>query len=411
MDLFEYQGKQLFAVGGIPVTRSQLAKTAEAAIEAGAEVGFPLAVKAQVLTGGRGRAGGVKLAHDERELLGAVRSIIGMTIKGKRVDAVLLEKAIPIAREYYLAITLDRPAKRPLLMFSTQGGIDIEQVARKDPAALRRVHIDPLLGLQDYQIRDLAIWVGLTGDEQRAFAAVLHALWRLYLDKDATLIEINPLVRIEGNPAALSAAQGERRRRGRATDWPDDVPVLFVALDAKVTIDNNALFRHPEFKRMQGVDDIRERRAREAGFAYVALDGDIGVLGNGAGLVMSILDLIHDAGGKAANFLDVGGGAREAQIAAALDIVLSDGRVEVLLVTIFGGITRCDEVARGLLVALEHSGTRLPVVARLTGTNAKEGQRILADAEVSNLHAAGSIAEAVKKAVAVVAAQRETLGK
>jgi len=408
VDLFEYQGKQLFALGGIPVTHSQLAKSPEAAVEAAAAIGYPLAVKAQVLTGGRGRAGGVKLVRDDRELLGAARAIIGMTIKGRRVDAVLLEKAVPIAHEYYLALTLDRSAKRPLLMFSTKGGMDIEQVARQDPDALRKLHIDPLLGLQEYQIRELALWAGFAADEQRAFAAVLRAAWRLYLDKDATLLEINPLVRVAGAPPP--APEGGRRRR--ASDWPEGVPVLFVALDAKLTIDNNALFRHPEFKRLQGVDDIRERRAREAGFAYVSLDGDIGVLGNGAGLVMSLLDLIAAEGGKAANFLDVGGGAREAQIAAALDIILSDDRVEVLLVTIFGGITRCDEVARGLLIALEHSGTRLPVVARLTGTNAEEGQKILAQAQVPNLHVADSIVAAVRQAVDIAAAQSpRTVGR
>ena len=349
MDLFEYQGKQLLATAGLAVPRSRLAYSVAQAERLADEVGYPLVVKAQVLAGGRGKAGGVRLAADPHELHAATRDILGMTIAGKSVVAVLLEQAIEIAAEFYLAIALERSARRPLLIFSTQGGMDIEQVARNDPAALRRSPIDPLLGLRDFQVRSLCLQTGLEFEHWQALVEAAQSLWQLYRAKDATLVELNPL---------CLTRQGS-----------------LVALDAKVTIDANAFYRHPEFASLRGTESERERRAKEAGFAYVSLDGDIGVLGNGAGLVMSLLDAIEVAGGHAANFLDVGGGATHEQIAKALEILLSDDRVRVLLVAIFGGITRCDEVARGLLSALEARNASLPVVASLTGTQCRGGQR------------------------------------
>lgn len=383
MDLYEHQGKELFAELGIPVLPSELVRSKEEARRAAGRLGRPLAVKAQVLRGGRGKAGGVRIVRDGDELEPALDAILGMTIGGQRVESLLLEQGVAVVRELYLAVTLDRGARRPLILFSTRGGMDIEQVAREAPDELRRLHVDPLVGLQDFQVRDLALWAGFSADERLMFAEIVRAVWRLFHDKDATLVEINPLCQEES---------------GR-----------FTALDAKVTIDNNALFRHPELERLPGfsplqdIDDPRELRAREAGVAYVGLDGDIGILGNGAGMVMSVLDQVAAAGGRPANFLDVGGGAREAQIAAALDVVLSDARVRVLLVTIFGGITRCDEVARGLLAALEQkeeaSSPGLPVVVRLTGTNANEGRALLEAAGQEDLYPMATLSEAVARAV------------
>jgi succinyl-CoA synthetase beta subunit len=377
MDLFEYQGKELLAAAGLAVPRSRLARSVAEAERLAADVGYPLVVKAQVLSGGRGKAGGVRFVPDQDELHAATTEMLAMTIAGKPVVGMLLEEAIEIAAEYYLAIVLDRSARRPLLIFSRQGGMDIEQVARNDPAGLQRVPIDPLLGLRDFQVRSLCLQAGLEFEHWQALIGVAQSLWLLYQSKDATLVETNPL---------CLTRQGS-----------------FVALDAKVSIDSNALFRHPEFALLPGADDERERRAKEAGFAYVSLDGEIGVLGNGAGLVMSLLDGIAVAGGRAANFLDVGGGATHEQIAKALEIVLSDDRVRVLLCAIFGGITRCDEVARGLLSALEATDAGLPVVATLTGTHSVEGNDLLAQAGLSNLHVKESIAGAISAAVALVA--------
>jgi succinyl-CoA synthetase beta subunit len=394
MDLYEHQGKQLFAPAGIPVPSGELVRGVEEGRRAACRLGRPLAVKAQVLRGGRGKAGGVRIVRDGDQLEQALDAVLGMTIGGRRVESVLLEQGVAVAHEFYLAVTLDRAARRPLVLFSTRGGVDIEQVAGEKPEDLRRLHIDPLVGLQEFQIRDLALWAGFSANERRAFAGVLYAVWRLYRDKDATLVEINPLCRVEEGATGIGGAAAEP----------------FLALDAKVTIDNNALFRHPELERLpgftplQGIDDPRELRAREAGIAYVGLEGDIGILGNGAGMVMSVLDQVAAAGGKPADFLDVGGGAREAQIAAALDVVLSDSRVRALLVTIFGGITRCDEVVRGLLAALERSAREspsrsLPVVVRLTGTNADEGRALLEAAGRRDLHPAATLDEAVAMVV------------
>ncbi len=380
MDLFEYQGKQLFAAGGIPVARSwMIHPQGPDALEVADSLGLPLVVKAQALTGGRGKAGGVRVARTRDELTRDVAEIMAMTIRGKQVVGVLLEEAIDFQRELYLALAVDRAAKRPLLLFSVRGGVDIEGVARDEPQALMRRHIDPLNGLQDAQIAELVDWAGFSGGLATQFAELVRDLWQLFCAHDATLVEINPL-----------CVCGER----------------LLALDAKITLDGNATFRHPEWSAYETNADERELRAAQAGINYVSLDGDIGVLGNGAGMVMSTLDLIAEAGGGAANFLDVGGGAREARIAAALDLILADQRVRALCVTIFGGITRCDEVAHALVNVLGAKGASvagLPVVVRLDGTGAAEGRRIVAEAGLPGVQAAETVWQAVQATVAAAA--------
>ncbi len=387
MDLFEFQGKQLFAAAGIPVAESWLIHPhGPDPLEIANEVGLPLVAKVQVLSGGRGKAGGIRVVRTREEVSAAVAELMGLTVRGRRAVGVLLEEAVDIDRELYLAITIDRAARRPLLIFSTRGGMDIEEVAREEPQALFRAHIDPLDGLRDEQVRELAAQAGFDGAQATALIEVVWAVWRLFCAHEATLVEINPLV----------LARDHR----------------FMALDAKVSVDDNALYRHREFGGFETDDDGREAQARREGMRYVELDGDIGVLGNGAGMVMSTLDLIAEAGGRAANFLDVGGGAREAQIAAALDLILSDERVRAVLVTIFGGITRCDEVARGLLAALESrglaargdEGAAMPVVVRLDGTSCDPARALVADARLANVVAEATAWDAVQRVVALAAA-------
>ena len=341
-------------------------------------LGFPLAVKAQVLTGGRGKAGGVRLVGDAAELREAAAAILSLTIKDKPVRALLLEQGAHVLRELYLAVTLDRRAKRPLLIFSTRGGMDIEALAAAEPAALLRSHLDPLAGLGAEQSEQVLAAADLGTEVLEAqLSDLLARLWTLYRERDATLVEVNPL-------ALVDAEDGPR----------------LVALDAKVTIDDNALYRQPELAAMRPDEDERERAAREAGVTYLTLDGDVGVLGNGAGLVMSTLDLIGAAGGRAADFCDVGGGARAERIAAALEIVVSDARVRALLINIFGGITRGDEVARGVLAWRQQAGVDLPLVVRLDGNNAEEGRRILQAAGIAGLRSTENALEAVELAVA-----------
>jgi succinyl-CoA synthetase beta subunit len=382
MDLYEYQGKRLFAEAGIPVARSRLATSIAEAREVAREIGLPLVVKAQVLSGGRGKAGGVRMAADEMQLVAAARDILEMTIQGRPVTGLLVEEAVAIERELYLAVTLDRHLRRPVLLFSVRGGMDIEEVAREEPQALVSAPIDPLTGVGDDQVAVIvsAATAGMQAGDAQALGAslgdVVRRVWELYRSKDATLVEINPLVVCAG---------------GRV-----------LALDAKVSLDDNALYRHPEMEEWRGAQDARERRAAEAGVKYVSLDGDVGVLGNGAGLVMSTLDLIAGAGGRPANFCDVGGGAQAQQVAAALTVILSDSRVRAVLVNIFGGLTRGDEVARGLLDALAAAGATLPVVVRLDGTQAEQGRALIATAELANVVAAADADEAVERVVAAV---------
>ena len=361
---------------------SRLARDKEEAERAAGELGFPLAVKAQVLSGGRGKAGGVRVVRSRQELGEAAAAILGLTIKGKPVRAVLLEQGASVLRELYLAITLDRHIKSPLVIFSTRGGVDIEQVAADDPAALLRLPLNAASETCDDACRSVvaAAALGAPGlDDQ--LADMVRRLWALYRDCDASLVEVNPLAVVDG-------------------------PLRLVALDAKVTIDDSALYRQPELAAQRPDEDERERAAREAGVTYLSLDGDVGVLGNGAGLVMSTLDMIGAAGGTAADFCDIGGGARAERIAAALDIITSDDRVRALLVNIFGGITRGDEVARGVLAWEADTSTDLPLVVRLDGNNAAEGLQLLADAGLDGLVVTQSAQEAVEAAVSA-AADRE----
>jgi succinyl-CoA synthetase beta subunit len=362
MDLLEYQGKQLFGKHGVPVPDGRPALTVEEAVAAGEELGYPVVVKAQVLIGGRGKAGGVKLAKDKAELEEHANAILGMDIKGFTVHELYIEKASEIDEEYYAAILLDRTARKPMAMLSRKGGMDIEAVADEDPSAIAIAHIDPLLGFRDFYGRELAFEAQLADDVVAPVAAMLGKLYETFVAEDATLVEVNPLLITK-----------ERK---------------VVALDAKVTIDGNALFRHPETAEMRNpaAEDPQEQMAHERGLTYVKLDGNIGILGNGAGLVMSTLDVVSQAGGKPANFLDAGGGSKADAIVDAVEVILSNEKVTAVLFNIFGGITRCDEVANGLVTAFKQLEPEVPFVVRLDGTNDEEGRKILADANLPNVH-------------------------
>jgi len=375
MDLLEYQGKQLFRKHGVPVPDGQPAKTVEEAVAAAEELGYPCVIKAQVLIGGRGKAGGIKLAHDREEAEEQAGAILGMDIKGFTVHQLYVEAASEIDEEYYAAFVFDRSAKKPMAMFSKMGGMDVEEVAETDPEAMRMVHVDPLIGFQDFHARRLTFEAGIAGDLIRPLGALLAKLYDAFVAEDAMLVEVNPLL--------------------ITTDR--DV----VALDAKVTIDASALYRHPdlrEFRSDVGVDP-QERMARERGLTYVALDGNIGILGNGAGLVMSTLDVVAQAGGEAANFLDAGGGSKAEAITQAVEVILSNDNVTAVLFNIFGGITRCDEVARGLIEAFEKMEPTVPFVVRLDGTNDKEGRALLAEADLPNVHSEATMLGAAKRVV------------
>jgi succinyl-CoA synthetase beta subunit len=360
MDLLEYQGKQLFKQHGVPVPDGRPANTVDEAVEAGEELGYPVVVKAQVLIGGRGKAGGIKVANDRSELEQHAGAILGMDIKGFVVNELYIERASDIAEEYYAAIIFDRSAKKPMAMLSRQGGMDIEEVAESDPSAIAILHVDPLIGFGDYHARRLAYEAGIPADVLRPVGAMLAKLYKTFVAEDAMLVEVNPLL-----------VTGDRQ---------------VVALDAKVTVDGNALYRHPETAALRnaGAEDPQEMMARQKGLTFVALDGNIGILGNGAGLVMSTLDVVAQAGGRPANFLDAGGGSKAEAIVDAVEVILSNPRVEAVLFNIFGGITRCDEVARGLVTAFGQIDVKVPFVVRLDGTNDQEGRAILADAALPN---------------------------
>ncbi len=382
MDLYEYQGKKLFSSVGLPIPRGGTAETPEEAARVAADLGGPVVVKAQVLAGGRGKAGGVRPAADPAGARSAAEAILGMDIKGHTVYRVLVEEASPIAQELYAALILDRGEKKVLAMLSGMGGMDIEEVARAHPEALSRIWIDPLAGWSDYHGRRLCFEAGLTPEFVRPVGDVFTRLWQAFGRYDATLVEINPLVLTED---------------GR-----------LIVLDAKVTVDNNALFRHHDIVGMADVraDDPQEKMARERGVTYVKLGGDIGVLGNGAGLVMSTLDVVAGAGGRPANFLDVGGGAKAEEIVSALEVIASDTEVKTIFFNIFGGITRCDEVARGVLTAIEKMSLTLPIVVRLDGTNETEGRALLVQAVAggrSNLHVEATMLEAARRVVQLAA--------
>jgi succinyl-CoA synthetase beta subunit len=384
MDLLEYQGKQLFARHGLKVSSGKPVTTVEDAVEVAAEVGYPVVVKAQVLIGGRGKAGGVKLAADERETREHAGKILGMDIKGPTVRTIWIEHASDIASEYYASVLLDRSAKQPLVMFSVEGGVDIEEVAEKTPEKLIRHHVDPLAGLSRAEALRIASEGGADPDVFDGVADALVALYEVWLQEDATLAEINPLI-----------VTPEREVK---------------ALDAKVSLDGNALYRHPENQSLSDSEneDPLERRAKQEGVQYVKLDGDIGILGNGAGLVMSTLDVVSQAGGSPANFLDAGGGSNAETIKQAVDLILANDAVKAVLVNIFAGITRCDQVALGLIAAFEQIKPSVPFVVRLDGTNDAEGRRLLSEAGLPNVYAAKTMNAAAEKVVALAAG--ETVG-
>jgi succinyl-CoA synthetase beta subunit len=381
MDLLEYQGKELFARHGLRVSSGKAVDSVEGAVAAAAAIGYPVVVKAQVLIGGRGKAGGVKLAADETEVREHAGNILGMDIKGHTVRIVWIEHASDIASEYYASILLDRSAKKPLLMFSVEGGVDIEEVAEKTPEKLIRHHIDPLVGLTREEALQVAREGKADADIVEGVADALTALYEVWLQEDATLAEINPLI-----------VTPEREVK---------------ALDSKVSLDGNALYRHPENQSLSDSEneDPLERRAKEEGVQYVKLDGNIGILGNGAGLVMSTLDVVAQAGGSPANFLDAGGGSNAETIKQAVDLILANTAVKAVLFNIFGGITRCDEVAEGLIAAFGEIKPTVPFVVRLDGTNDEEGRRLLAEADLPNVHPAKTMNEAAEKVVALAAGQ------
>jgi succinyl-CoA synthetase beta subunit len=375
VDLYEYQGKQLFARYGIPVSEGAIAATPAEARQAAEQLAAPAVVKAQVLVGGRGKAGGIKLAADPDEAEKHAQAILGMDIRGHTVHRVWVERSSDIAREYYFSITFDRGAKRPLLMLTTAGGVDIEEVAEKTPERLARLHVDPLVGFQPFHARRLCFDAGLPAEEMRQAGDIMAAAYRAFVETDAMLVEINPLI---------VTPDGELR-----------------ALDSKYTVDDNALFRHPDIAEMRDVAALppEERMARERGVTYVKLDGYIGILGNGAGLVMSTLDVVAGAGGKPANFLDVGGGAQADEIVTAMEVLLSDPDVRAVLFNVFGGITRCDEVAHGILTALDRLDVKVPMVVRLDGTNDVEGRRLLAEAAPPDVHVEETMLGAAERVV------------
>jgi succinyl-CoA synthetase beta subunit len=380
LDLYEYQGKQLFARFGIPVSEGRVAESPEAAKAAAAELGGPVVVKAQVLAGGRGKAGGIKLAATPEEAEARARDILGLDIRGHIVRTLWVERASDIAREYYLSLTFDRSAKKPLYMFTTQGGVDIEEVAATNPDALVRLHVDPLEGFHPWQARRLVFAAGVAdAGEQKQIAAIVAKLYEAFVVCDAMLCEINPLI---------VTPDGEVR-----------------ALDSKFTVDDNALYRHPDIAEMRDIEaaDPLEALAREKHVTYVKLDGEVGVLGNGAGLSMSTVDVVTFAGGRPANFCDLGGGGDAQGVVDALSVITRDPQVKAVFFNIFGGITRCDEVARGILQALSEMTIDLPIVVRLDGTNAEEGRQILADAAAPNLHVEPTMLEAARRAVELAA--------
>src|SRR2546423_10665903 len=377
MDLYEYQGKELFRRFGIPVSDGRLATTPEEARAAAEELGGQVVVKAQVLTGGRGKAGGVKLADDPADAEATARDIVGLDIRGHVVRKLWIEKASEIAKEYYLSIAFDRGAKKPLFMFTTQGGVEIEQVAEESPEALMRLHVDPAEGSQPWVARRLIYGARVEDpSEQKQIATIVEKLYRAFVEFDAMLCEINPLI---------VTPEGEVK-----------------ALDSKFTVDDSALFRHPdvaEWRDVTAADPI-EAFAREKGVTYVKLDGSVGICGNGASLSMSTVDVVAHVGGKPANFCDLGGGGSAQGVVDALEVITRDPQVKSIFFNVFGGITRGDEVARGILEALERLDmSQYPIVVRLDGTNAEEGRELLAKAGNPNIHPEATMLDGAKRAV------------
>jgi succinyl-CoA synthetase beta subunit len=375
MKIHEYQGKEIFAKYGVPIPQGRVAFTPDEAATIAAEIGKTVVVKAQVHVGGRGKAGGIKLAKTPDEAREVASQIIGMDIKGLTVEKVLVEEAADIKEEYYLGITTDRAARRNIVMVSAEGGVEIEVVAERSPEAIARLHLDPAMGLQDFQIRQLGFDSNLPPAALKGIGPFLKALYKVYLDYDCSLAEINPLV-LTGDGKLIAA-------------------------DSKIDLDDNALFRHPELAQYQEEqeDDPIEAEAHKRGLTYVRLEGDIGIIGNGAGLVMTTLDVVKREGGAPANFLDIGGGAKAELVTKAIDTVLLDPNVKGIFFNIFGGITRGDEVAKGMLQAIATMDIKVPIVVRLTGTRAEEGLALL---EGSALTPASTMQEGAQKIVALV---------
>jgi len=376
MKLHEYQSKALFAEHGIPIPRGRVASTSAEAKSIAQELGSRVVVKAQVLVGGRGKAGGVRLASSPDEAEDLANQILGMRIKDLPVRKILVDEAVEPATEIYLGVTNDRSANCPVIISSSEGGIEIEDVARTEPEKTVKIFVNPHLGLQEFQARNLVSAIELPRAHWRNFIRIARGLYDAYRTTDATLAEINPLVITKDN--------------------------RLLALDGKVVLDDNALFRHPNLEEMRDLDeeDPAEREARKYGLSYVKLDGDIGCMVNGAGLAMASMDVIKISGGEPANFLDIGGGASAEKVAAGMRIIIADPNVKVVLINVFGGITRCDEVARGILSALEEEKPDVPLIVRLVGTNEEEGQRLLSRANlitVSSLHQAAELAVASAK--------------
>ncbi len=379
MDLFEYQGKQYFARYGIAVSPGGVADTVEEAAEQAAAAGYPVVVKAQVQVGGRGKAGGVKLAADEAEVRLHAGNILGLDIKGHIVRRLWVEHASDIAKEYYASFTLDRSAKKHLGMLSAQGGVEIEQVAATDPDAIARIYVDPVVGLSPQAARAWVLAARLDAEAVDGTVEILQKLYRCFVDGDGDLVEINPLI-------LTPAGQVH-------------------ALDAKVTLDDNAGFRHPEWDEFRGFEvmDPRDALAKEKGLQYVGLDGTVGIIANGAGLAMSTVDVVSQVGGSPANFLDIGGGANADVMAAALEVIVSDEKVKAILINIFGGITRGEEVAKGIVQALGRVDISAPIVIRLDGTNAEEGRAILAPHASDRLISKPTMLEAARTVVELAA--------
>jgi succinyl-CoA synthetase beta subunit len=376
VNLHEYQSKLRFAEFGVPVPRGKVAHSPQQVYEIAKELGVPVVIKAQVLTGGRGKAGGVKVAQTPHEAQVFADDILGMDIKGHKVLKVLVDPASTIKAEIYLGVTNDRAARKPLIMASAEGGVDIEEVNRQSPERIIREHVDPFLGLRDYQIRNLAYGIELPRELWKQFGKIARGLYNCYEASDATLAEINPLI-IDGDGN-------------------------LVAVDGKMSVDDNALYRHPELAEMRdtSAEPQAETEARAAGLSYIKLDGEIGCMVNGAGLAMTTMDMTKLFGGSPANFLDIGGGAKAETVTAALRIILADPNVKAVLFNIFGGITRADEVAKGILAALSEITVDLPMVVRLVGTNEVEGRRLIEEAHIPNMITASTLAEAAEKAVA-----------
>jgi succinyl-CoA synthetase beta subunit len=381
LDLFEYQGKQLFAKYGIPVSAGAVAETVDAAVAAGDAIGYPVVVKAQVQVGGRGKAGGIKLAASSKECREHAGAILGMDIKGHTVERIWVEAASDIAEEYYASFTLDRAAKLDLGMLSAQGGVEIEQVAAENPDAIARLHVDPVDGLSEAQCREWVTGAALDPEAVDGAIDILMKLWRCYVDADADLVEINPLILTTD---------------GRVH-----------ALDAKVTLDDNSVFRHPEYEEYDAtqVRDERERAAYDKGLQYVGLEGYVGIIANGAGLAMSTVDIVSQVGGKPANFLDIGGGANADVMSGALEVINNDPDVRSIFINIFGGITKGEEVANGIVAALGRVAIDAPIVIRLDGTNADEGRAILEPHLSDTLQIEPTMVDAARRVVELAQAR------